>query len=135
MCSKFNLKFSCPRASFAYNPNRRQEVWRFFTYMFLHADGYHIGFNCLLQVIVGEQITESSKADIDTIILLTTGIPLEMEQKALGWMGSVHVALLYFAGVVMGCLVSSLHNPCQILVGASAGVYALIFGHLGKETV
>ena len=51
----------------------------------------------------------------------------------MGWKGSVRVAALYFAGVVMGCLGSSIYNPEQYLVGASAGVYALIFAHLGSK--
>ena len=51
----------------------------------------------------------------------------------MGLKGSVRVAALYFAGVVMGCLGSSIYNRNQPLVGASAGLYALIFAHLGSE--
>ena len=50
----------------------------------------------------------------------------------MGWQGSLRVATLYFAGVIMGCLGSSIYNPKKYLVGASAGVYALIFAHLGS---
>ena len=60
-----------------------------------------------------------------------TGIPLEMSQ--MGWTGMLRVAGLYFAGVGMGCLGASVAEPKKYLLGASAGVYALIFAHLGKD--
>ena len=37
-----------------YNPHRRREIWRFITYMFLHGSHQHIGFNCFMQLFVGE---------------------------------------------------------------------------------
>ena len=63
--------------------------------------------------------------------IFQTGIPLEMSQ--MGWTGMLRVAGLYFAGVGMGCLGASVAEPKKYLLGASAGVYALIFAHLGKE--
>ncbi|XP_059085995.1 protein rhomboid-like [Tigriopus californicus] len=91
-----------------YNPYRRYEAWRFVSYMFLHADYGHIGFNLLVQFLVG--------------------IPLEMSQ--LGWTGSLRVAFLYFCGVAFGSLGSSVTSPDTYLLGASAGVYALIAAHM-----
>ena len=61
-----------------------------------------------------------------------TGIPLEMSQ--MGWTGMLRVAGLYLAGVGMGCLGASVAEPKKYLLGASAGVYALIFAHLGTDT-
>lgn len=57
------------------------------------------------------------------------GIPLEMSQ--LGWYGSFRVALLYLSGVILGSLGASIAQPTKYLLGASAGVYALIAAHLG----
>ena len=47
-----------PSPVFAYDPHNRGQIWRFFTYMFLHADIYHITFNCLVQVVVGEETVQ-----------------------------------------------------------------------------
>ena len=48
-----------------------------------------------------------------------------------GWMGSLRVAALYMAGVLLGSIGASCMAPERFLVGASAGVYALIAAHLG----
>ncbi len=50
-----------------------------------------------------------------------------------GWLGSLRVAGLYFAGVIFGSLAASVVQPTNYLVGASAGVYALIAAHLGED--
>ena len=52
-----------------------------------------------------------------------------------GWLGSLRVAGLYFAGVIFGSLAASVVQPTNYLVGASAGVYALIAAHLGETTI
>ena len=52
----------------------------------------------------------------------------------MGWTGMLRVAGLYLAGVGMGCLGASVAEPKKYLLGASAGVYALIFAHLGTYT-
>merc|ERR1711963_1045752 len=59
---------------------------------------------------------------------LFVGIPLEMSQP--GLTGSLRVAGLYMAGVLLGSVASSIIEPTQYLVGASAGVYALVTAHL-----
>jgi hypothetical protein len=48
-----------------------------------------------------------------------------------GWLGSLRVAALYMAGVILGCLGATCVEPNKYLLGASAGVYALILAHLG----
>ena len=35
------------------DPVRRKEVWRFITYMLLHANHQHIGYNLLMQLLIG----------------------------------------------------------------------------------
>ncbi|XP_025113858.1 rhomboid-related protein 2-like [Pomacea canaliculata] len=88
----------------SYNPKRRYEVWRFFTYMFLH-DGYlHIVFNVLTQLLFG--------------------FCLEIVH---GWW---RVAIVYLCGVTAGSFAHSVVDPWVGLIGASGGVYALLGAHL-----
>ena len=54
-----------------------------------------------------------------------------MEIGQPGWTGSLRVAALYFSGVLLGSVGASCIQPDMFLVGASAGVYALITAHLG----
>ena len=56
------------------------------------------------------------------------GLPLELSQP--GWIGSLRVAGLYFAGAILGSLGGTVADPNKYLVGASGAVYALIFAHL-----
>ena len=86
-----------------------------------------------MQLIVGEWSQETQCDDnFDIESEFGTGIPLEMSQ--MGWTGMLRVAGLYLAGVGMGCLGASVAEPKKYLLGASAGVYALIFAHLGTDT-
>lgn len=87
-----------------FDPYKREEIWRFLTYMFLHADLEHIISNILLQ--------------------LSVGIMLEMVHK------SFRVFLVFMSGVLAGSLASSVFDPYIYLVGASGGVYALLGGFL-----
>lgn len=89
-----------------FNPNRKWEVWRFLTYMFVHSGYFHIIFNLLIQ--------------------LTLGLPLEMVHR---WW---RILLIYLTGVVAGSLVTSISDPDVYLAGASGGVYALIAAHLAN---
>jgi rhomboid-related protein 1/2/3 len=36
-----------------YNPDRREEVWRFLTYMLIHSGVFHATFNILVQLVLG----------------------------------------------------------------------------------
>jgi rhomboid-related protein 1/2/3 len=89
---------------FIYDPNKRSEVWRFITYMFVHVGAFHLFVNLLIQIILG--------------------IPLEMVHK---WW---RVLLIYFAGVLAGSLATSIVDPTVRLAGASGGVYSLITAHI-----
>uniref|UniRef100_A0A6A7G437 rhomboid protease n=1 Tax=Hirondellea gigas TaxID=1518452 RepID=A0A6A7G437_9CRUS len=89
-----------------YDPMRRQEAWRFISYMLLHAGYVHLVSNCLMACIVG--------------------LPLETVHK---WW---RLTLLYMAGVLAGSLASSITDPTTYLVGASGGVYALVAAHLAN---
>lgn len=91
---------------FIYRPDKRQEVWRFLFYMVLHAGWFHLGFNLVVQLLVG--------------------LPLEMVH------GSTRIACVYLAGVLAGSLGTSVFDPDVYLVGASGGVYALLAAHLAN---
>jgi rhomboid-related protein 1/2/3 len=91
-----------------FNPNRRWEVWRYLTYMFVHIGISHYIFNMIMQILVG--------------------VFLEMEQE--GWVGSLRVMAVYFSGVLAGSLGTSLSDPDTYIAGASGGCYALIAAHL-----
>nr|XP_010345871.1 rhomboid-related protein 2 isoform X2 [Saimiri boliviensis boliviensis] len=88
---------------FIYSPEKREEAWRFISYMLVHAGVQHILGNLCMQLVLG--------------------IPLEMVHKGL------RVALVYLAGVIAGSLASSIFDPLKCLVGASGGVYALMGGY------
>ena len=84
---------------FIYNPYRRQEAWRFITYMFVHVGVMHIMMNLIIQIFLG--------------------VALELVHH---WW---RVALVYLAGVLAGSMGTSIVNPNIYLAGASGGVYAL----------
>ncbi|XP_004467174.1 rhomboid-related protein 2 [Dasypus novemcinctus] len=88
---------------FSYRPDKREEAWRFISYMLVHAGVQHILGNLVMQLILG--------------------IPLEMVHKG------HRVGLVYLAGVIAGSLASSIFDPLKSLVGASGGVYALMGGY------
>ncbi|KAG7153380.1 Rhomboid-related protein 1-like [Homarus americanus] len=89
-----------------YDPYRRMEVWRFISYMFLHAGYVHLLSN--------------------VIVTLFVGVPLEMVHR---WW---RLLILYVAGVLAGSLAASMFDPKSYLVGASGGCYALIAAHLAN---
>ncbi|KAF0300919.1 Protein rhomboid [Amphibalanus amphitrite] len=91
-----------------YRPDRRWQLWRFFTYMVLHASWWHLIFNLLVQLVVG--------------------LPLEMVH------GSCRVLTVYMAGVLAGSLGTSVCDAGRqvYLVGASGGVYALLAAHIAN---
>lgn len=87
-----------------YYPTKKNEIWRYVTYMFVHIGPLHLMVNLIVQVMLG--------------------IPLEMVHK---WW---RVLVIYFAGVVAGSLGTSVSDPHTALAGASGGVYALITAHV-----
>uniref|UniRef100_A0A914WTR6 rhomboid protease n=1 Tax=Plectus sambesii TaxID=2011161 RepID=A0A914WTR6_9BILA len=87
-------------------PHLRQQAWRFLSYMFLHAGISHIAGNLIFQILLG--------------------IPLELVHKA--W----RIGPIYLLAVVLGAVLQYVLDPTVYLVGASAGVYALITAHLAN---
>jgi rhomboid-related protein 1/2/3 len=78
----------------------RHQAWRFLSYSLLHASVSHIGFNCVIQLIIG--------------------IPLEMKN------GSFRIMMLYLMGIIAGSLGASVFDSESNLVGASGAVYTII---------
>ncbi|XP_055599116.1 protein rhomboid-like isoform X2 [Uranotaenia lowii] len=89
---------------FIYNPQLRQQAWRFVTYMFVHIGFMHIVMNLLVQIFLG----------------------VALELVHCWW----RVALVYLAGVLAGSMGTSIFSPKVFLAGASGGVYALITAHI-----
>ncbi|KAL0984758.1 hypothetical protein UPYG_G00146530 [Umbra pygmaea] len=92
-----------------YKADKRQEAWRFISYMFVHAGVQHILGNLLMQILLG--------------------IPLELVHKGF------EVGMVYLSGVLAGSLASSIFDPLSALVGASGGVYALMGGYFMNAIV
>ena len=61
-------------------------------------------------------------------MIICAGLLLEANQK--GWISSLRVATIFFAGVIYGSLLVLLIEPQKSNQGASCGVYALIGGHI-----
>ncbi|KAF4523564.1 hypothetical protein B566_EDAN012012 [Ephemera danica] len=89
-----------------FDPRRRGEVWRFVSYMLLHAGAAHAALNLGIQLLLA--------------------VPLEREQ------GRRRTALLYIGGGLAGSLSTSVLEPDLFLVGASGGVYALLTAQLAN---
>ncbi|KAK5981794.1 Serine-type endopeptidase, partial [Trichostrongylus colubriformis] len=87
-------------------PKLRAQVWRFFTYAFLHVGLLHLLGNMAVQIIIG--------------------VPLEVVHKP--W----RIAPLYVMAVLTGALLQYTLDPKVYVVGASAGVYALLTAHLAN---
>jgi len=80
------------------NRDKKVELWRFYTYAFVHGGGQHLFFNMLLQIV--------------------TGIPLEIEN------GSLRVCLVHTLGVLVANLPSAFH-PFKYGCGGSGGSYCI----------
>lgn len=72
--------------------------------MLVHSNISHLVFNVIVQICLG--------------------IPLELVHQ---WW---RVVLVYLSGVLAGSVAQSYFKPCKNLVGASAGVYAIITAHV-----
>ncbi|XP_014442497.2 rhomboid-related protein 1, partial [Tupaia chinensis] len=94
------------KSPLVYHPGHRARAWRFLTYMFMHVGLEQLGFNALLQLMIG--------------------VPLEMVH------GLLRISLLYLAGVLAGSLTVSITDMRAPVVGGSGGVYALCSAHLAN---
>ncbi|XP_015454271.1 rhomboid-related protein 2 [Pteropus alecto] len=86
---------------FIYNPTKREEAWRFISYMLVHAGLFFDELRYLSYIC-------------------EDGLDREL------WLGA-HMAIRVFVNI--GSLASSIFDPLKYLVGASGGVYALMGGY------
>jgi len=86
-------------STLAFRADSKIELWRFYTYSWLHAGILHIGINMFLQLLLGVALETVS--------------------------GNLRVATVYILGVIGGSLFTSCVTPTTNIVGASAGIYAL----------
>lgn len=89
-----------------YNPYRRYEAWRYVSYGLIHSGYMHLINNLIVQTILG--------------------VILEMVH---GWW---RVGFIYLSGVFFGALAHSITSPKTYLAGASGGVFAVEYAHLGN---
>lgn len=99
--------------------------------MLLHSNALHLALNVVIQLVLALplevcilffsknqiEIVKKYKYNVDII-------SMQVEQ------GRIAVASIYLGGGVCGALGASLLQPSLYLVGASAGVYALLTSHL-----
>ena len=95
-----NIPYPCIMEYLKYSPHHRSQIWRFFTYMFVHKDIDHLLPNMAMQLVIG--------------------LPMEMSN------GPIQIALVYVLGVLSGSLATAVFAPTTGLIGASGGDYALI---------
>lgn len=89
-----------------YNPRRRYEAWRYLSYALIHSGYVHLVVNLAMQMVLG--------------------LLLELVH---GWW---RVGAIYLAGVLAGSLAQSITQPRFYLAGASGGVYAITYAHIGN---
>jgi len=87
-----------------FNGTNRLQFYRYFTYCLVHAGWTHLLMNITIQLLAG--------------------VPLEMVH------GSARVAAIYLISVLTTSMTYRIIHPGVIVVGASAGVFALLTAHL-----
>uniref|UniRef100_A0A914HTQ6 non-specific serine/threonine protein kinase n=1 Tax=Globodera rostochiensis TaxID=31243 RepID=A0A914HTQ6_GLORO len=88
------------------DPCSKWQIWRYFTYMFVHVGFIHLLTNLVVQILLG--------------------IPLELVHKY------GRVGILYLGGVVGGALLFFVTDRGVYLAGASGGVYTLLSAHIAN---
>ncbi|XP_037823139.1 protein rhomboid isoform X1 [Lucilia sericata] len=102
--SLYCIANACMRQQLMFMPETINDYWRYFTYMLLHSDVLHLSMNVCLQFVIG--------------------FCLESEQ------GHLRVACIYIIGGIAGSLATLYLQPQLSLMGASAGVYAMLMSHI-----
>uniref|UniRef100_A0A1A9WZK3 Rhomboid-like protein n=1 Tax=Glossina brevipalpis TaxID=37001 RepID=A0A1A9WZK3_9MUSC len=102
--SIYLLNSECLIECLMFIPKYKHQYWRFISYMLLHSDLFHLTMNICLQLLIGMR--------------------LEIEQ------GHLKVAIIYMMGVISGSLATLYFLPQLSLMGASAGVYAMLTSHI-----
>ncbi|NXI51646.1 RHBL1 protein, partial [Chloroceryle aenea] len=90
------------KSPLVYHPGHRARAWRFLTYMFMHVGLEQLGFNALLQLMIG--------------------VPLEMVH------GILRISFLYLAGVLAGGGRTVPIGPCHQPQGGHRDMHPQISG-------
>lgn len=85
---------------YSYMIREDYQLWRFYTYQFVHVGAGHLMSNIFFQICAG--------------------IPLEYIH------GSVRILILYNSGVIVGSISAMVVTPSALLVGASGGDFCMI---------
>uniref|UniRef100_A0A6P7GMY1 Rhomboid-related protein 3-like n=1 Tax=Diabrotica virgifera virgifera TaxID=50390 RepID=A0A6P7GMY1_DIAVI len=86
-----------------FHPCKKRQVYRYITYLLLHADNMHLYGNIVIQILIG--------------------VRLEMVHS---W----RVVVIYVAGALGGCLAHSVLDRSSTLVGGSGGVFSFFTAHI-----
>ncbi|KAJ8958523.1 hypothetical protein NQ318_002318 [Aromia moschata] len=86
-----------------FNPNKKHEVWRYLTYIYIHSDMFHLYGNILVQILIG--------------------VPLEIVHS---W----RVLVIYAVGAIGASMLHGIFEKQAGLVGGSAGIYAFFTAHI-----
>lgn len=91
------------------DPCVKWQLWRYFSYMFVHVGFLHLLTNLAIQILLG--------------------IPLELVHKY--W----RVGLIYLLGVMSGALLFFMFDRNVYLAGASGGVYTILSAHISNVII
>ena len=86
--------------------DKRHEIWRLFTYSFVHGDFFHLFGN--------------------SIGLYVVAFTMDRFQSVF------KLYVIYFLSVANGCFSFYLTDPYSVLIGASGGVYGLFGAHVAN---
>ncbi|XP_058426433.1 rhomboid-related protein 1 isoform X2 [Diceros bicornis minor] len=118
------------RSPLVYHPGHRARAWRFLTYMFMHVGLEQLGFNALLQLMIGVPL-EMVHGLLRISLLYLAGV-LAGEQACVPWPPCWQASLSRPPFVHIGSLTVSITDMRAPVVGGSGGVYALCSAHLAN---
>lgn len=110
-----NREFKYKMMFYPYNVKHQREGYRYFTYMFVHADTMHLFFNMFVLYSFGN--------NMEMLLSIPYG-------RGLGW---VHYGILYFAGGLFATvwpMIKNADNPNYMSLGASGAVSSVFFAFI-----
>ncbi|XP_013373220.1 PREDICTED: rhomboid-related protein 1 isoform X6 [Chinchilla lanigera] len=118
------------KSPLVYHPGHRARAWRFLTYMFMHVGLEQLGFNALLQLMIGVPL-EMVHGLLRISLLYLAGV-LAGEAGMAPLLTSLAGCALTLASAHAGSLTVSITDMRAPVVGGSGGVYALCSAHLAN---
>ena len=139
MCCQISITLACSVSAevdgwvhdaLVFDPRRRRQLWRFGSYVLLHQGAAHAALNIVIQLLLATPLEREQKWTRTALVYFgggLAGINKLPSQKSL----SAKIWAFYGARVA-GSLSTSVLAPDLYLVGASAGVYALLTSQLAN---